>query len=214
MAGNKDTRELIVKVASRLFISKGFDKTSMRNICDDLGMSKGAVYHYFKSKEEIVDAVFAMQDEFIHKQNITLQRDMKGMNAKEQISELLKKSIENQPVYESDDDISSVLKSPEYILKYMRDNVYKNAPVISKLIIDGKEDHSLDVKYPLECAEAFLLLLNIWCDPTIFDCDKEKFDRKVKFIQLMMRALGIDVIDDELTNCLLTLFENFISKSV
>ena len=45
-------------MAHRLFLEKGYDNTTIQDIVDNLdGLSKGAVYHHFKSKEEIMDAV-------------------------------------------------------------------------------------------------------------------------------------------------------------
>lgn len=61
MARNKYpevTVEKILDVAQRLFLEKGYDNTTIQDIVDHLdGLSKGAVYHHFKSKEEIMDAV-------------------------------------------------------------------------------------------------------------------------------------------------------------
>ena len=61
MARNKYpevTVEKILDVAHRLFLEKGYDNTAIQDIVDNLdGLSKGAVYHHFKSKEEIMDAV-------------------------------------------------------------------------------------------------------------------------------------------------------------
>ena len=52
------TVEKILDVAQRLFLEKGYDNTTIQDIVDHLdGLSKGAVYHHFKSKEEIMDAV-------------------------------------------------------------------------------------------------------------------------------------------------------------
>ena len=62
------TRQKIIEVSARLFLEKGFDKTSMRDIVEGLGMSKGAIYHQFASKEEIMQAVNQMQDEMIQQQ--------------------------------------------------------------------------------------------------------------------------------------------------
>ena len=60
MARNKHpeiTVELILNTAQRLFVEIGYEKTSMQNIMDETGLSKGAIYHHFKSKEEIFNVV-------------------------------------------------------------------------------------------------------------------------------------------------------------
>ena len=54
MARNKfpeETERKILEVSFRLFQEKGYDHTTIQDIVNGLGMSKGAVYHHFKSKE-------------------------------------------------------------------------------------------------------------------------------------------------------------------
>ena len=43
--------------ATRLFQTKGYDQTSVQDILDALGASRGAFYHYFDSKGALLDAV-------------------------------------------------------------------------------------------------------------------------------------------------------------
>jgi AcrR family transcriptional regulator len=49
-----DTREAIRSVALELFAEQGYDKTSLREISERLGVTKAAVYYHFKTKEEIL----------------------------------------------------------------------------------------------------------------------------------------------------------------
>jgi AcrR family transcriptional regulator len=49
-------RAEIVSAASRLFSANGFHSTSMADIIGESGLSAGAVYRYFRSKEEIIGA--------------------------------------------------------------------------------------------------------------------------------------------------------------
>jgi AcrR family transcriptional regulator len=51
-----DTRARIQEIALDLFAEQGYDKTSLREIADRLGVTKAALYYHFKSKEEIVVA--------------------------------------------------------------------------------------------------------------------------------------------------------------
>lgn len=46
--------EEIRKVIARLFASKGYHSTSLREIARELGMNQSSLYHYFNSKEEIL----------------------------------------------------------------------------------------------------------------------------------------------------------------
>jgi TetR/AcrR family transcriptional regulator, transcriptional repressor for nem operon len=47
------TKDFILFEAFRLFLEKGYDKVSMNELVRVSGLSKGAFYHYFTSKEEL-----------------------------------------------------------------------------------------------------------------------------------------------------------------
>ncbi|WP_404934840.1 TetR/AcrR family transcriptional regulator [Nitratireductor sp. L15S-10] len=51
------TREQIVEIADDLFYRGGFEATSFADIAADIGISRGNFYYYFKTKDEILDAV-------------------------------------------------------------------------------------------------------------------------------------------------------------
>jgi AcrR family transcriptional regulator len=52
-----DTRERIQDVALERFTAHGYAQTSLREIAEDLGFTKAAVYYHFKTKEEILDSL-------------------------------------------------------------------------------------------------------------------------------------------------------------
>jgi AcrR family transcriptional regulator len=47
------TREQILRVARRLFTEQGYHRTSIYDLFDDAGITKGAFFHHWKSKEEL-----------------------------------------------------------------------------------------------------------------------------------------------------------------
>jgi AcrR family transcriptional regulator len=51
------TRDRILDIAQDLFCSQGYDKTSLRQIADELGFSKAAIYYHFESKDDILLAL-------------------------------------------------------------------------------------------------------------------------------------------------------------
>ncbi len=50
-------RDEILDVAERLIRTRGYDAMSIQSVQDDLGCSRGALYHYFESKEAILGAL-------------------------------------------------------------------------------------------------------------------------------------------------------------
>ena len=72
----EQTRQNIVDAAMRLFRSKGYDKTTMRSIAADAGVSLGNAYYYFGSKEHLVQAFYdQLQSEHAIAAEQALERD-------------------------------------------------------------------------------------------------------------------------------------------
>ncbi|MEC1523879.1 TetR/AcrR family transcriptional regulator [Neobacillus niacini] len=59
---NQDRKAEILDQALTLFVKKGFNRTSIQDIADAAGITKGGLYHYLKSKEEIL---FLLHERFI-----------------------------------------------------------------------------------------------------------------------------------------------------
>ncbi|RSK25936.1 TetR/AcrR family transcriptional regulator [Bacillus sp. HMF5848] len=55
-----DRKTHVIKYAHQLFVEKGFQATSIQDILDHSGISKGTFYNYFSSKNELLMAVFTM----------------------------------------------------------------------------------------------------------------------------------------------------------
>lgn len=53
----EELRDRILVAAKALFLEKGFEKTSIRNIADRIEYSPGIIYHYFRDKNEIFHAL-------------------------------------------------------------------------------------------------------------------------------------------------------------
>ena len=53
---NKETRQHLLECAKREFLEKGYMKASLRNICKEAGVTTGALYFFFKDKEDLLAA--------------------------------------------------------------------------------------------------------------------------------------------------------------
>jgi TetR/AcrR family transcriptional regulator, fatty acid metabolism regulator protein len=61
MAVAEDKRILILQAAVRVFAAEGYDATRVGDIAREAGVAYGLVYHYFGSKEAVLEAVFHEQ---------------------------------------------------------------------------------------------------------------------------------------------------------
>ncbi|MGI6070186.1 MAG: TetR/AcrR family transcriptional regulator [Blautia sp.] len=202
MARNKNPEEtvnLILNVSQRLFIEKGYEHTSIQDIIDQLGgLSKGAIYHHFSSKEDILNAVITrMSEESEIKLGKILER--KDLNGKEKLRCIFTESV-NRDVQEGVFSAAPNLgQNPQLMSLIIRDSIEVVTPeYILPIIEEGIRDGSIKTDYPKELAEIIMLIGNVWMNPMVFDSSPEETVRKFQFFQDMMKALGVDVIDGEL----------------
>lgn len=57
---SSETRNRIVNAARELFLTKGFDGTSVAEVCRAAGVSNGALFHQFSTKEALGFAVYSL----------------------------------------------------------------------------------------------------------------------------------------------------------
>lgn len=199
--------ETILSVSAKLFLEKGFDRTSMQDIANTAGISKGAIYHHFPSKEEMIKAITQKQEQAIKNSMDTWLSETCSMSGKEKLQYILEKNLESQEAHYLDDVLRARMKNEKFVISYMQDCVNKNAFFVSEIIEQGIADGSLMTEFPEECAEAFLLLINVWCDPIVFDCTFEKLTQRLRFLQHTMKSIGIDILSDTLLNKTLDLLK-------
>jgi len=202
---SQETMDMILSASMKLFSEKGFDKTSMQEIVDESGVSKGSIFHHFNSKEEILTTVIVnqakAQDKIIRK----WLDEIESMTGREKMIALLDRVFEDT---NTDALGMQVLKSPQMILAIMQESLKIVAPTYAKIFKEGMEDGSITTTLPDQCAEALVLLMNYWCNSIIFECDTEYLLNRMRFIQQMMKGLGADVISDKHISQLMKLCEN------
>lgn len=199
----KQAIENITTISAKLFAEKGYDKTSMQDIVDAVGMSKGGIFYHFDSKEEIFNAVMERQFEQIIETINQWFDEMHGLTAKEKLRGLIKRNLMDEKIIkEASNMVSSAIESPQIILAFTQNNVKKLAPIIADVIQEGIEDRSISTAFPNECAEILLLLLNFWCDTNIFQGDFSTLYKRFRFLQHLMRQLGVDILEDEIINAI------------
>lgn len=202
MARNKhpeETIDLILDVSLRLFMEKGYEGTSIQDIVDELGgLSKGAIYHHFKSKEDIFVAV---TDRMAAASNRSLAeiRDRSDLSGKEKIKLIIKSAI-CRPVQKEIVSVAPDLcDDPKLFVSFLRETIDDTIPNYILPIIDqGVAEGSIQTKYPEQLAELITISLNIWLNPLVFHSSEEELLRKLTIFEVMMNGFGLDIIDEEL----------------
>ena len=202
MARNKHPEETvnrILEAATRLFIEKGYEHTTIQDIISNLGgLSKGAIYHHFKSKEDILEAV---TDKMTEESNKILEkiRDREDLTGKEKMKMIFKESVGRSDM----DDLFAVgpdlSNNPRLLFSTFRDTVDNVAPFYIRPIIEqGIADGTIQTDYPAALSELVTLAANIWINPMVFNNTMEEYCRKLMVFKQMMEGFGLDIVDDEL----------------
>ncbi|MDE7017344.1 MAG: TetR/AcrR family transcriptional regulator [Lachnospiraceae bacterium] len=209
MARNKhpeETVNLILDTSLRLFMEKGYENTSIQDIIGHLGgLSKGAIYHHFKSKEDILVAV---TDKMTEESNRMLARirDRSDLSGREKLKTIFKESI-FRPVQDEIFTVAPNLGNNQRLfMSIFRETIEDAVPnYICPIIKQGIADGTISTEEPAELAELIIIAANIWLNPMIFDDTVEKTERKAKVFQRMMQGFGLDIVDDEMLERLIQL---------
>ncbi len=209
MARNKypeETREKILKVAHQLFYEKGYDNTTIQDIIDGLGgLTKGVIYHHFKSKRDILEQVTNRIG--LPEGQINWYENWQGENGLEKIKNQLKLSLQNLERYTILYSAEILLKSPRLIGEIYLECLNGDAQCLQTYIEEGIADGSIQTRYPKEFAEFGSLIMNLWLGLNIARSSREELENKLCFLQNVFEGLNVPLIDDELIRMALRLFD-------
>lgn len=204
MARNKypeETRKKILDVAEKLFLEKGYDGTSIQDIVDGLGnMTKGVIYHHFKSKFAILETIMDEADE----QPVLEQ--LRGRNGLEKLQNILKDSFKSYRRQSIGYAVAVALRSPRILGEQYLQVFQELVPEMKKIVDEGVMDGSIQTDYPEEITELLMLTINLWIGFQLSLLSEEELRRKILFIQQMFNGLGVPLLTDEIVQDAFTLF--------
>ena len=200
MARNKYpevTVERILDVSQRLFLEKGYENTTIQDIVDELGgLTKGAVYHHFKSKEEIMDAVGDRM--FFSNNPFEAVRGRTDLNGLQKLREAVRLNQSDKERVRLTAQSIPIAKSPRLLQEMIVSNRKVLTPYFLELIEEGNRDGSMHTNYPREIAELLPLLTSLWLLPSIFPASREQMKRKFLFLGEMLEKMGVPLMDDSI----------------
>ena len=202
MARNKypeKTKEMILETSKSLFLKNGYDNTSIQDILDNLkGLSKGAIYHHFKSKEAIFEAISIKEAEK-NKLEFLKIKNNKNLNGANKLKEIIKFNISSENTKNIIKLCPNFLENPKFLaeqLKQMYEIFIPN--FIFPIIEEGVEDGSIKTDKPYELSESIMLLINIWINPLIFGNDIEKLNNKFEIINEFLEKYNLILFDENI----------------
>ena len=214
MPRNKYPEETVKKILDtslRLFVEKGFEQTTVLDIVNNLGgLTRGAFYHHFKSKDEVLEAIFNRNDE--GRSLVPRVKDIPTANGRERLMLALKMGLNSN--FENEENAAvttlavSLLSNPRFLAEHIK-GVKFNANEITPLLEAAMADGSLKKGNAKILAEVFMLLVNVWMMPNIFPCDAKEQREKAELIIKMFAGLGYDFLDGELKQLFFDVMEKF-----
>ena len=199
------TKNKILNAASMLFLEKGYEETTMQDIMESSGVSKGAIYHYFVSKQEIISFMIKDAQKHINTRFLEIADD-NSLSVEEKIKAVITYFMENR---EQNILIANkwIDKVPYALVDTIRNANKYIAPQIAKIIKQGTQNGNFQCNYPDELAEVLIQLFDVWLDPVITERTLVETVTRLKFIFHLLDCIGIPLFSKENITVILSLFE-------
>ncbi len=147
--------------AMGLFLERGYDDTSVNAIIDAVGVSKGAFYHYFSTKEDLLDELAARAGEQAMALTAPVVEDP-GLTAIEKMNEMFARTnafkAQNRELMIT---LARVFYSDRNALlraRMTRRSVEVTAPALARIFAQGKAEGTMSVAHPAQTAVLILEL--------------------------------------------------------
>lgn len=190
----EERRLELISTAERLFNEKGFENTSVSDIVKSIGVAQGTFYYYFKSKDDIFNAIAErFFNEFM--ENFALIVDNENLNTREKIELILDEGIK-------------LLKDNEGVMFYLhtKDNIELHekverkliehaTPLAMKIVKQGVEEKLFDIQYPEDVITFLMMGSHFLSDVNIYLEKREIYFRRLQAVMFVVqRVLGIDSV--------------------
>jgi len=205
---SEKTKSEIIQTTVRFVREKGWENVRVEDVVKELGVTRGAFYHYFKSREELIAAV---TDQIFHEHNpFVFAMNKEGLTALEKFRLAMKTNLLfNLENAEYTQAVIWSMNSPAVFRSEFYSQVNTVAPYVERLLIEGNEDGSVSVDYPKQAAQILIMLSSMWLNPSIFRVPYQEFCDKVSFGKYLCESIGVPIFDDEIRDLAIKLHKCF-----
>ena len=184
----EERRKEILETAERLFITKGYTKTTVNDILKEIGIAKGTFYHYFKSKEEVMDEIIMR----IIKDDVAKAKVIVSNPNIPVLEKLFRVLMEQSP--KSGDVKDKMIEqfhqpnNAEMHQKSIVQSIIHLSPVLAEILEQGIDEGIFSTPYPQETIELLLSSAQVIFDEGLFQWKPEEMMRRAKAYIKMMEA--------------------------
>lgn len=189
-------RKELLATAESIFLQKGYEQASIDDILKASGISKGAFYHYFKSKEEVLvasienllDEAVAFLQPIVDDPNLgAMDKFVKFM---EQKTAFQTEKLEYAAL------LGKLMQSDAFQQKYVLAMSQKMVPLFAKIIQQGVDESVFQVSYPYETADILIRVIvgvpNSYAYDEYMSDDEKRRRYLLSLREVIAGALGIE----------------------
>lgn len=183
----EERRSEIISIARDLFLEKGCEKTTLQDVMNKAGIAKGTVYHYFDSKEVLIEAVVGnMVDEYIAGLRAVLEKE-KGSALERMEALVIASNITN----EREEMIERLHRAGNVGLhvRLLALTLTKAAALYADVIRQGCEEGVFKTETPLEAAEVLLAGIQFMTDSGFYPWEKDDLIRRSNAIPFLAEVM-------------------------
>ena len=180
----------ILDAAQRLFVEKGYSKTTVTDILNVHGLSKGVFYYYFKSKEEVMDAIIDRMVGAMEENAKTIAANSEMSNRQKIFAIIMAQGLSEENTHDKDAMTEQFHEAPnaEMHQKSLVQTIKRLAPVIANIV---NCDDAFSTEYPLETIEFLLAGGQFIFDRGLFQWNEEETAMRIlAFIEMLERGLA------------------------
>lgn len=178
----------IIDTAAALFIDKGYDQCSVNDILNSIGIAKGTFYHYFKSKEDVLDAAVNKMSVqiFTHVQEIAAKKEIPPLDRIIQVLLATRVTDHTEKAL-----IEEMHKMQNALLhqKTLVSIITMLTPVFTEIVEEGNTSGIFQCKYPQESIQILLSATLTLLDDGIFQLDQVQTTKVFEAIVYAMEKM-------------------------
>lgn len=183
----------ILDAAATLFSEKGYDNTSTSDLLEAVGIAKGTLYHHFKSKEAIMDALIERQTDHVLAEARRIAADKSIPVEERMIRTILALHVDTEET--GGNELIEHLHKPQNALMHQKTKriIFQSVPpILAGILEDGIDQKLYDTPYPLECMEMAMSYLDNILDEDMLELtDAQRLEKIRAFIFSLERLLGV-----------------------
>ncbi|MDF2557659.1 MAG: TetR family transcriptional regulator [Bacillales bacterium] len=167
-----DRKKEILDTAERLFLVSGYEKCTVNDVINSVGIAKGTFYHYFKTKEEVLDSIVSRYREKVVSRAIGVLM-VDDISSEEKLMRVfMAMQITNQI---DTGKFSDIHKSGNALLhkKFLNQIIIAMAPILVKIVENGIEKGVWSCRFPLQYMQILLASSLTLTDEGIFGLDAD-----------------------------------------